>query len=79
MKKLYKFVAGVGKVEMTEEEIKALETSEEQDIPVTAKIDKLTALIEGLSSATTLAQIRKIAKDILEKTNEGEVYEDGDS
>lgn len=34
--------------------------------------DKVTKLIEGLSSATTISQIRNIAKDILESTNESE-------
>ena len=46
----------------------------EENGPIeTANIDKVTALIEGLSNATTIAQIRSIAKGILESTSEEEV------
>lgn len=72
MKKLYKFVAGVGKVEVSEEEIRASEANDNQDISTPTNTDKVQTLIEGLSNATTLAQIRKIAKDILESASEGE-------
>ncbi len=58
------------------EMIEVEEIIEETDsIEQGAEVDKVTALIEGLSSATTLAQIRKVAKDILENTSEGGVSE----
>ena len=49
------------------------EPIEENGPTETANIDKVTALIEGLSNATTIAQIRSIAKGILESTSEEEV------
>lgn len=55
-------------VEEPIEEVELIEDGEE--------VDKVTALIEGLSSATTLAQIRKVAKGILENTSESEVSEE---
>ena len=68
MSKLYKFVAGVGKVELTDEELQAVHV-EEQETPIPNEADKVQTLIEGLSNATSLAEIRSIAKNILESTN----------
>ena len=49
------------------------EPIEENEPLETTNDDKITALIEGLSNATTIAQIRSIAKGILESTSEEEV------
>lgn len=51
-------------IEMTEEEIKEFTTpiiQEEQQ-------DKLDTLIQGLSSAKSITEIRELAKDILKET-----------
>jgi hypothetical protein len=48
------------------------EPIEENEPTGSSNIDKVNALIEGLSSATTIAQIRSIAKGILESTCESE-------
>lgn len=48
------------------EQIEDIET--ESPIEKTENIDKAMALAEGLSTATTIAQIRAVAKSILDET-----------
>lgn len=49
-------------IEVTDEEII------DDVVAVDEPIDKITALVEGLSTATSISQIRNVAKQILEET-----------
>ena len=51
-------------------EIEEIEVVAPEEVTTPMETDKVTTLIEGLSNATTIAQIRDIAKSILESTNE---------
>lgn len=55
--------------DMTEEEEAAVMAVTEQE--ETANKDGLTSLAEGLSTATSLAQVRSAAKSILAEESEG--------
>lgn len=52
--------------DMTEEEVAELYSNEQ---PIQQSKDNLTALAEGLSTATTISQIRAVAQSILDETD----------
>lgn len=61
-------------VELTAEQMAALQTVGEQDATPNMKsdsdVDRIQQLVTGLSTATTIAQIRAVAKQILGETEE---------
>lgn len=66
-------------VELTAEQIAELQKISEQDAPQNtasdSESDRVQQLVAGLSTATTIAQIRSVAKQILDETGGGESNE----
>ncbi len=62
-------------VELTSEQIAELQSESEHINAVITESDRIQQLAAGLSTATTIAQIRSVAKQILDETGGGESNE----